>query len=682
MLRVMNPRTVADQGARANPIPRPLDGMPDASGALDAALDHLSRIQWERGCWVGEVEWCTMLDSQYVIVSHLTGQPIDREGGDDRRERLLKYFRVYQTEDGGYGMHRESPAYVYMTALAYVALRLLGLGPDDELPRRARGWLRAHGGVLHIPSWGKFWLAMLGLYGWEGVNPTQPELWLLPEWAPLHPRRMYNHTRLIYLGIGYLYGRRYTASPTPLTEALRRELYDEPYESIDFARHRHALAPTDVYVAPSPALRAAYDALYLYEKRPVQPLRRRALERCFEHILFELRSTNYACVSPVNGLLCALALHDRRHPEFLDAYRGLDYWIWEDEAEGLRYNGAHSHTWDTAFAVQAILDGPEREIERMGEPLRAAARYFDEAQMREEIPERERWYRDQRRGGWCFSDERHRWPVSDCTAESLSALLELAPRLPANERLSDERLREAAEFILTRQNDDGGWGSYEKNRGSLLLERLNPSEMFGNCMVELSYVECTASCVAALSRFRVRYPDVLPRPIARAVRRGVRYLRERQRADGSWEGFWGVNFTYAIMYCVEGLLAAGVPRDDAALARARDWLRSKQKPDGGWGEHYTSCEKREYVEHPESQVIMTAWATMALLAGGRPNAEEHAAAARGVELLRSRQLPDGDFPKEAVGGVFFNTAMHHYCLYKNHFPVWALGRWERLRASR
>src|SRR6185436_3494038 len=126
--------------------------------------------------------------------------------------------------------------------------------------------LRAHGGVKHIPSWGKFWLAMLNLYGWEGVNPIQPELWILPEWAPVHPRRMYNHTRLIYLGIGYLYGRRFTGKVTPIIEALRGELYEEPYESIDFAAHRHELAPTDVYVPPSTVLRAAYDALYAYEK--------------------------------------------------------------------------------------------------------------------------------------------------------------------------------------------------------------------------------------------------------------------------------------------------------------------------------------------------------------------------------------------------------------------------------
>ncbi len=650
----------------------------DASRTLEKALDHLTSIQRDRGCWVGEVVWCTMLNSQHVIASHLTGQPISAE----RREKVLKYYRAWQTEDGGWGMHRESPAYVYMTALGYVALRLLGLGPDEEMPRRAREWLRSHGGVKHIPTWGKFWLAMLGLYGWEGMNPMPPEIWLLPDVAPVHPRRMYNHTRMIYLGIGYLYGRRFTGKVTPLIQELRRELYDEPFESIDFAACRHQVAPTDRYVPPSGLLQTAFDGANQYERHHSKLVRRKALDRCFEHILHELRSTNYACVSPVNGLLFALAVWDKdpNHPDFLPAYRGVDYWTWEDEEEGLRINGAHSHTWDTAFTVQAILDGPADAASRMKEPLARAQRYLREAQMKEELPDREKWYRDQRLGGWCFSDETHRWPVSDCTAESLSAALGMLERgVPEADRISERMLEAAADFVLSRQNDDGGWGSYERNRGTLALEKVNPSEMFGNCMVELSYVECTASCVAALARFRTARPGYRHRDLARAIDRGVEKIWKEQRPDGSWEGFWGVNFTYAIMYCVQGLRAAGIPASHPDLQRACAWLASKQKADGGWGEHYTSCEKRTYVEHPQSQVIMTSWALMALLWARYP---DWSVIERGARLLASRQLPSGEFPKEGVGGVFFNTAMHHYCLYKDYFSAWALGLYEKARRAR
>lgn len=34
---------------------------------------------------------------------------------------------------------------------------------------------------------GKFWLAVMGVYDWEGLHPIPPELWLLPYMLPIHP---------------------------------------------------------------------------------------------------------------------------------------------------------------------------------------------------------------------------------------------------------------------------------------------------------------------------------------------------------------------------------------------------------------------------------------------------------------------------------------------------------------
>ena len=33
------------------------------------------------------------------------------------------------------------------------------------------------GGATAIPAWGKFWLALLNVYDWAGLNPVPPELW-------------------------------------------------------------------------------------------------------------------------------------------------------------------------------------------------------------------------------------------------------------------------------------------------------------------------------------------------------------------------------------------------------------------------------------------------------------------------------------------------------------------------
>jgi len=149
-------------------------------------------------------------------------------------------------------------------------------------------------------------------------------------------------------------------------------------------------------------------------------------------------------------------------------------------------------------------------------------------------------------------------------------------------------------------------------------------------------------------------------------------LRSRQRSDGSWAGFWGVNFTYATWFAVSALRIAGAERTDPALQRAAQWLIERQKSDGGWGEHYSSCLNATYAEHSQSQPVMTSWALLALLEIVDPRNE---AVRRGVAWLCQAQRGDGSWPEGAVNGVFFGSAMLSYRLYPAYFPLWALNRY-------
>jgi lanosterol synthase len=70
--------------------------------------------------------------------------------------------------------------------------------------QRAHSWIHAHGGALGIPSWGKFWLACLGLYKWEGIHSLFPEMNLLPRWLPIHPSQLWSYCRTVYMPMSYL----------------------------------------------------------------------------------------------------------------------------------------------------------------------------------------------------------------------------------------------------------------------------------------------------------------------------------------------------------------------------------------------------------------------------------------------------------------------------------------------
>ncbi|MCY4094420.1 MAG: hypothetical protein OXG05_04755, partial [Gammaproteobacteria bacterium] len=146
----------------------------NVSDVIDKAVAHLLSIQADDGSWEGEMVWCPMLSAQYVLLHHVLGKPISEQ----RRRLLLRQFAYSRLDDGLWGLHDHSQPYLFVTTLVYVAARILGKSRNDELIAAAGEFIRTEG-VMQIPSWGKFWLSVLNLYEWEGLNAVLPELWRL-----------------------------------------------------------------------------------------------------------------------------------------------------------------------------------------------------------------------------------------------------------------------------------------------------------------------------------------------------------------------------------------------------------------------------------------------------------------------------------------------------------------------
>ncbi|MCY4104417.1 MAG: FAD-dependent monooxygenase [bacterium] len=642
---------------------------PDAGPALRSASTRLLSLQGADGSWEGEVVWCPMLTAQYVLLHHIVGRPLD----PGRRRRVLRHFERSRLEGGSWGLHEHAPPHLFVTTLVYAAARLLGIEPDDPLIERARRFLRAEG-VLGIPSWGKFWLALVGLYDWRGVNAVLPELWRLPRWMPLHPSKWYCHTRLIYMAMAVIYPLRYRAPVTSVIAAVREELFPEGFADVDFRSGRNRLREGDLFARPGVWLRAGYRFAQLYERFAGKRRRARCIEEMIRHIRWELRTTAHRSISPVSGLLNILALW-LRDPDDSDGQRALaqlDGWIWEDAEGGARVAGARSALWDTGFSLQALATVPESD--GVASALRRGADFVRRQQIDVSFEGFGDAYRTDPRGGWCFAGKSHGWPVTDCTAEAVLGLI-------AADRgaTSTTALGEAVRFMLRGQSRNGGFGSYEARRSAIGLEWLNPAEMFGESMTERSYVECTASCLTALTACREHFPEVADPAVMSAVRRAEAWLRRTQRCDGSWRGSWGVQFIYGTFFGIRGLLAAGAGPGDPALRLACRWLLDRQRPDGGWGEHHSGCLTGRYVAHTESQVIQTAWAMLALLEAGD---SDWAAIAQGARFLLDSQDADGQWPRQDGAGVFFRTAVLDYGLYRQYFPLQALGLYEQRRRAR
>lgn len=543
---------------------------------------------------------------------------------------------------------------MFGTCCNYVALRLLGVSKHDHTACKAQQWIHAHGGAVSVPSWGKFWLAIIGCYDWDGMLPIPVEAWLLPYFLPIHPGRFWCHTRMVYLPMSYLYATRFTYQPTShddVVHDLRAELYTTEYSQIDWQAQRWNIHSIDQYVKLASIGKSVWWLLCLYERWHSTTMRRAALRRVLQIVHDEDDNTNSLDIGPVNKAMNMLVVYHADGPNsdrFRQHIDKVKDFLWMTGRRGMLMNGTNGvQLWDTAFICQAALEARQVEKREFRISISRALDWLGRCQIRTNAPFGR--YRGASNGAWPFSNRHQGYTVSDCTAEGLKAvlLLQNAGIKPTGSKepmtLSPDRLCAAVDILLAMQNNDGGYASYEKARGPSWLEWFNTADVFGNIMIEYSYVECTTAVVLALTAF-IKYG---PRPsyrvdeIRKVCQRATHWIKKAQHPNGGWYGSWGVCFTYATWFAVEALAAEAPilsgksmskPMDIPEIQKACAFLVKTQRADGGWGESYHSCEIREYVPHDDAQVVNTAWAVMALMRAQYP---DDSVITRGIQV-RSR----------------------------------------------
>ncbi|CAG8585893.1 8183_t:CDS:10 [Ambispora gerdemannii] len=653
------PQSICDKYWLGIPFPnKQLDTPKTALEAARNGFEFFKLLQTEDGHWAGEYGGPMFLLPGIIIAMYITHTPIPKSWSTEITRYL---FNRAHKDDGGWGIHIEGPSTVFGTALNYVALRILGVDADHPVMVKSRATLHKLGGAIGSPSWGKFWLAVLNVYDWEGLNPIIPEFWLLPYSIPFHPGRFWCHTRMVYLPMSYIYGKRVGADLCPFIKQLRQELYVQPYESINWAYARNDVCEVDLYV-PHPGLLGFLNGiLSLYEKIPnVVDLRKHALNEVYKQVKAEDENTFYLDLGPVNKAMNLVVAYLEEGPDseaFKLAQSKIIDFMWMS-AEGMMMNGTNgSQLWDTAFTVQAVIESGLADEPSNHESMLRALEFLDDCQIKRNVPETDMCYRHISKGAWPFSTRDQGYTVSDSTAEGLKAVLLLQKLQYTPKPVSEERLRQAVDVLLSLQNSDGGFASYELIRGPWWLEWINPAEVFDNIMIEYSYPECTTSVLTGLCTFREYYPDY-----REVCNKAAKYIHKSQKEDGGWYGSWAICFTYAALFATTS-------------RKGCEFLISRQREDGGWGESYKSCELGEYVQHAESQVVNTSWAVLALMSARYP---DERAIRKGIEFIMSRQQLNGEWKQEGIEGVFNKNCMISYPNYKFTFTIWALGRYAKI----
>jgi len=688
-------------------IQPPLTETRSPQEALLKGQDFLKRLQSPGGSWGANGDGPMYAMPGAVISMYIIECPIEKH----IKQEMIRYLINVRNDDGGWGGDLQAPSSAFGTSLCYVTLRLLGVPPEDEVCVKARTLLLTElGSALACSTWGRFWLCLLGLAEWEGIVPLLPEPSLIPSFLGISPANWWVPLRGIYHGMSYCYGHRLSPKKDdPLVRQLRTEMYNVPYESIDWRAQRSLSTIRDGdRVRGKPASLASSATAYmlgLYEDLQgygfgLPFLRKRALREALFQIEAEVYNTNYISFSPVHWGPCMIVLSHVHGPDSPWVKRMLDRFpsfLWMCR-EGMGASATEGcPVWDTIFAAQALcVSAPEdnKTQNTNDHALQKALAFLSTSQLKSDPMAMHLTNRHATKGGWPYSTVDQAHMVADCTAEALVAVLSLHARVPSDSGLHipRHRLLQALDNMLTTEClSGGGFQVYDPpSRSSptaswLLNTLFNLTDMYEGCMTEHLYADCTGSVLSALAAFSKSYPDYRKNDIAAVVERSISFVSRTQEPNGGWRGNWGVCYTYATCFVLQGLRAAAnlTIHNSEMVWKAATFLLMYQNEDGGWGESSQSALENRYVRSEKlgSQVHNTAWAVSALIAADCTGHRDEVR--RGVDWLVRMQVQEtGEWKSrgETEGYYCPPAGRYRYPLYKLYFPVKALGEyldWEK-----
>ncbi len=172
--------------------------------------------------------------------------------------------------------------------------------------------------------------------------------------------------------------------------------------------------------------------------------------------------------------------------------------------------------------------------------------------------------------------------------------------------------------------------------------------------------------------------DVLAQPAPDPrVARALDYLKKMQEPDGSWFGRWGTNYVYGTWSALCAFNAADDDITAPHIRRAVAWLKDRQHADGGWGENGETYYPDRRNLAKASTPSQTAWALLGLMAAGEVECE---AVRRGVEFLLEARRSGAKWDEKHYTAVGFPRVFYlRYHGYSAYFPLWALARYRNLR---
>jgi len=632
---------------------RPGHSFGDAIGTTTRAL--LECRQGD-GHWVFELEADATIPSEYVLLRHYRGEPVD----EILEQKIARYLRRIQGVHGGWALYHEGDFDMSASVKTYFALKMTGDSPNASHMTCARDAILARGGAANCNVFTRVLLSLYGILRWRSVPEMPVEILLLPRWFPFHLSKVSYWARTVMVPLLVLQALRPCAK-NPLGMTID-ELFIEPPKSVGSAAkaaHQRWIwfvlfRGIDAVLRP---------AVRIFPSR----LRQRAIARAVAFVTERLNGLDgLGAIFPAmaNSVMMFDVLGDQENAAIARESIERLLVLGKDEAY---CQPCVSPVWDTALTCHALLEIGSEEAQA------AACKGLDWLLPRQVLDTAGDWATrrsDVRPGGWAFQYANPHYPDFDDTAVVVMAM-DRARRAGAGTRF-DPAIERGAEWIKGLQSRNGGWAAFDVDNVYDYLNNI-PFADHG-ALIDPPTEDVTARCVSMLAQLGETFAQ------SETLSRGVDYLIARQTGEGSWYGRWGLNYIYGTWSVLCALNACGLDRESVSIRKAVDWLVRIQNVDGGWGEDGTSYRLDFRGHEPAaSTASQTAWALLGLMAVGEI---DHPAVSRGIRYLLGTQTEDGFWNEERFTATGFPRVFYlRYHGYRKFFPLWALARYRNLQAG-
>jgi squalene-hopene/tetraprenyl-beta-curcumene cyclase len=623
--------------------------------SIRLAQENLLALQAPEGYWIGELSVDSTLCSDYMLFMHWR-----RKVDPVLQEKLVRHIRSMQLPDGGWNNYHGGPSEINASVKAYFALKLAGHSPQAPWMAEARANILRLGGIPHMNTYGKFYLALLGQFPWEYLPTIPVEMILFPDWAYFNVYQMSSWSRAMLMPLAIIDHFRPTRH-LPEEKQLH-ELYPYGLEGADFSLRRSHRFFTwrNFFLRCDRALKWVDSCRW-------KPLRARALERAEKWMVERLGegSDGLAAIFPgmVNSLIALEVLgYPADHPVCRKTEADLEK-LFVEESNDFRIQPCLSPVWDTAVTALALV---ESGIEPNDPALVRASSwlYSKEVRIRGDWVKQNPYHEG---SGWAFEFNNIYYPDTDDTAMVLMALRLIAPE---DQEAANAAFKRALGWQMSFQCRDGGWAAFDKDVTKSWLEDMPFADH--NAILDPTCSDLTARTIELLGYLGSDRRE-------RAVARAISHLKATQCDDGSWYGRWGVNYIYGTWQVLRGLRAIGYDMNESWVRRGRDWLASCQNEDGGWGESCGSYDDPALKGKGPSTASQTSWGLMGLCACGMLDSP---AIQHGVQYLLETQNPDGSWTEDEITGTGFPKVFYlKYDMYRNNFPLLALATYANARAG-